>query len=223
MWLRTRLIDQTAGQLGRSQRIRPKPRDAISRIPPGTARGCVALEATRGIDRFQRTIPQTIPGRLGATQSAANRAQGRRRLQRGFSGVLCRVRGAEVLLRVLVETRNSYASRMPYNGYAHNLQASPIEGSSRRYRLSPACTSDSRGSSATGAGGSLSTRQTDCLVQGLVIRRRPAKERPQACGWYRRSRPVVIRDTRGLSHGCPRRLGSAIPNAEQRHLDLENV
>jgi hypothetical protein len=39
------------------------------------------------------------------------------------------------------------------NGYAHNLQASPIEGWSRRYRLSPDCTSDSRGSSATGAGG----------------------------------------------------------------------
>jgi hypothetical protein len=41
---------------------------------------------------------------------------------------------------------------MPCNGYAHNLQASPVEGSSRRYPSSPDSTSDSRGSSATGAG-----------------------------------------------------------------------
>jgi hypothetical protein len=41
---------------------------------------------------------------------------------------------------------------MPHNGYAHNLQASPIEGSLRGYRSSPDSTSDSRGSSATGAG-----------------------------------------------------------------------
>jgi hypothetical protein len=42
---------------------------------------------------------------------------------------------------------------MPHNGYAHNLQASPVEGWSRTYPSSPDCTSDSRGSSATGAGG----------------------------------------------------------------------
>jgi hypothetical protein len=45
------------------------------------------------------------------------------------------------------------APGIPHNGYAHNLQASPIEGWSRRYPSSPDCTSDSRGSSATGAAG----------------------------------------------------------------------
>jgi len=50
-------------------------------------------------------------------------------------------------------TRKPNVGRELYNGYAHNLQASPIEGSSRRYTSSPDSTSDSRGSSATGAGG----------------------------------------------------------------------
>ncbi len=33
---------------------------------------------------------------------------------------------------------------MPHDGYAHNLQASSVEGSSRRYRSSPDCTSRQR-------------------------------------------------------------------------------
>jgi hypothetical protein len=57
---------------------------------------------------------------------------------------------------------------MPYNGYAHNLQASPVEGSSRTYPSSPDSTSDSRGSSATGAGGCSQLVKRTVWFRGLL-------------------------------------------------------
>ena len=60
---------------------------------------------------------------------------------------------------------------LPCNRYAHNLKASPVEGSSRRY--SPKARQHGRLSQflRDRCGRSFPTRHTACLVQGFVIRR----------------------------------------------------
>jgi hypothetical protein len=80
----------------------------------------------------------------------------------------CRVtaRSTSILLARFVAT--SKPQIRLYNGYAHNLQASPIEGSSRTYRSSPDSTSDSRGSSATGAGGRSQLVKRPVWFRGLL-------------------------------------------------------
>jgi hypothetical protein len=57
---------------------------------------------------------------------------------------------------------------LPYSGYAHNLQASPIEGSARMYTSSPDSTSDSRCSSAAGAGARSLLAKRPVLFRGWL-------------------------------------------------------
>ena len=115
-------------------------------------------------------------------------------------------------------TGTAQARSMPHNGYAHNLQASPIEGWSRTYTSSPDCTSDSRGPSATGAGGRSQLVKRTVWFRGLLyggVRTRSVGTQPRFPGFLY----LACRLAQLEGHEFPRALPDSVLRLSEQRID----